>query len=233
MATTTNIFQANYDSILSLIGETCCFCDGNFCMCAGITTGLVCQQNRRSHVFASYLVSRFYMFLFVLFMCFYMLLISILNVLYNRNYPHQDQTPGKDQIRASAHTDYGSLTILAVDDAPGGLQVQDVNDQWESVKAPSNSFVVNLGDLMARWTNDEWRSTMHRVINPPQDDDQQQQAQKSNRRQSIAFFHCINYDAVVECIESCKSPENPPKYEPILAGVHLLQKHEAAQARKK
>ncbi|DAZ95955.1 TPA: hypothetical protein N0F65_009256 [Lagenidium giganteum] len=141
------------------------------------------------------------------------------------NYPHQDQQPETEQIRASAHTDYGSLTILAVDDAPGGLQVLS-DGEWQSVKAPPNSFVVNLGDLMERWTNDHWRSTMHRVINPPVT------SGKSNRRQSIAFFHCINFDTVVECIDSCQSPSNPPKYPPILAGEHLLQKHAAAQGKK-
>ncbi|KAL4178197.1 hypothetical protein KRP22_003119 [Phytophthora ramorum] len=55
------------------------------------------------------------------------------------NYPHQEQEPGTEQIRASAHTDYGSLTILAVDDAPGGLQVCDLQGEWHSVKAPANS----------------------------------------------------------------------------------------------
>lgn len=136
--------------------------------------------------------------------------------------------PGTEQIRASAHTDYGSLTILAVDDAPGGLQVQDAQGQWQSVKAPANSFVVNLGDLMARWTNDQWRSTMHRVVNPLPEDIA---TAKSNRRQSIAYFYNINYDTSIECIVSCQSVDNPPKYAPILAGEHLLMKHAAAQGR--
>jgi isopenicillin N synthase-like dioxygenase len=70
---------------------------------------------------------------------------------------------------------------------------------------------------------------MHRVVNPPPANGSEL---KSNRRQSIAFFLCINYDTLVECIESCQSKDNPAKYEPILAGAHLLQKHEAAQGRK-
>ncbi|KAL3661803.1 hypothetical protein V7S43_013097 [Phytophthora oleae] len=137
------------------------------------------------------------------------------------NYPHQDQQPGTEQIRASAHTDYGSLTILAVDDAPGGLQVKDLQGEWHSVKAPANSYVVNLGDLMQHWTNDQWRSTMHRVINPPS-------GCENNRRQSIAFFHNINADTVVQCIPTCQSPENPAKYPPVLAGEYLMAKHNAA-----
>ncbi|KAF4319934.1 hypothetical protein BBO99_00005738 [Phytophthora kernoviae] len=137
------------------------------------------------------------------------------------NYPHQEQEPGTEQIRASAHTDYGSLTILAVDDAPGGLQVRDLQGEWHSVKAPADSYVVNLGDLMQHWTNDQWRSTLHRVINP-------QSGHANNRRQSIAFFHNINADTVVECIPTCQSPENPAKYPPILAGEYLMKKHSAA-----
>ncbi|KAL4111507.1 hypothetical protein PRIC1_003185 [Phytophthora ramorum] len=137
------------------------------------------------------------------------------------NYPHQEQEPGTEQIRASAHTDYGSLTILAVDDAPGGLQVRDLQGEWHSVKAPANSYVVNLGDLMQHWTNDQWRSTLHRVVNPPS-------GCASNRRQSIAFFHNINADTVVECIPTCQSPERPAKYPPVLAGEYLMIKHSAA-----
>ncbi|KAE8903535.1 hypothetical protein PF005_g318 [Phytophthora fragariae] len=137
------------------------------------------------------------------------------------NYPHQDEDPGTEQIRASAHTDYGSLTILAVDDAPGGLQVRDLQGEWHSVKAPANSYVVNLGDLMQHWTNDQWRSTMHRVVNPPS-------GCADNRRRSIAFFHNINADTVVECIPTCQSHENPTKYPPILAGEYLMKKHNAA-----
>ncbi|KAJ8576488.1 hypothetical protein ON010_g2724 [Phytophthora cinnamomi] len=137
------------------------------------------------------------------------------------NYPHQDEEPGAEQIRASAHTDYGSLTILAVDDAPGGLQVRDLQGEWHNVKAPANSYVVNLGDLMQHWTNDQWRSTMHRVINPPS-------GCADNRRQSIAFFHNINANTTVECIPTCQSPGSPAKYPPVLAGEYLMMKHNAA-----
>ncbi|KAF1336419.1 2og-fe alamin adenosyltransferase, partial [Globisporangium splendens] len=146
------------------------------------------------------------------------------------NYPHQDHQSGTEQIRASAHTDYGSLTILAVDDAPGGLQVQDHDGNWQDVKAPAGSFVINLGDLMNCWTNEQWKSTMHRVVNPPPAN---VSGRANNRRQSIAFFHCINADTVVECIESCQSVENPAKYTPVVAGEYLMTKHNAAQGHKK
>lgn len=131
-----------------------------------------------------------------------------LSVLRALNYPHMDQPPKPGQMRAGAHTDYGSLTILLADDAPGGLQLF-LNEEWIPVKAPSNSFIINLGDLMQRWTNDKWVSTLHRVVPPPPD------SNGSTRRQSMAFFHNINPDTLVECIDTCKDENNPPKYPPI------------------
>lgn len=141
-----------------------------------------------------------------------------LSVLRALNYPHVDTPPKPGQMRAGAHTDYGTFTILLADDAPGGLQLY-LGDTWYPVKAPPNSFIVNIGDLMQRWTNDQWKSTLHRVVPPPPD------AQGSTRRQSMAFFHNINPDAKVACIDSCITPENPSKYEPITAGEWLMMKH--------
>ena len=144
------------------------------------------------------------------------------------NYPHQDHAPEPGQVRASAHTDYGAFTLLVADNAPGGLQVLNRDGSWQSVSLPPHSFVVNLGDLMQRWTNDCWKSTMHRVVNPPLPEVDPRTAAPSNRRQSIAFFFNMNKDALIECIETCKADGEKPKYEPILAGEHLLQKHAAA-----
>lgn len=132
------------------------------------------------------------------------------------NYPDQAATPPPGQLRAGAHTDYGTLTILRQDDAPGGLEVQDGNGRWVPVPSVPDAFVVNIGDLLARWTNDRWRSTMHRVVNPP--------AGVSARRQSIAFFHNANFHCRVECLPTCSSAENPPRYAPVLAGPHLVGK---------
>jgi len=146
------------------------------------------------------------------------------------NYPDVvgDTLPG--QLRASAHTDYGSLTILLQDDAPGGLQVMaddGRSGEWRSVPRVPGTFVVNLGDLMARWTNQRWVSTLHRVVLPPRD------AKGSCRRQSMAFFHNINPDHMVQCIESCATPETPPKYPPIKAFDFLMEKHLASTGEKK
>lgn len=97
------------------------------------------------------------------------------------NYPELQSMPPPGQIRAGEHTDYGSLTIL-LQDLVGGLQVRDRQGNWVDVKPTPGSYVINLGDLMQRWTNDEWVSTLHRVIAP----------QSMARRQSIAFFHNID-----------------------------------------
>jgi isopenicillin N synthase-like dioxygenase len=76
--------------------------------------------------------------------------------------------------------------------------------------------VINIGDLMARWTNDCWVSTIHRVANPARE------RRRGSRRQSIAFFHQPNYDAEIRCIESCLGPERPAKYAPITSGDYLM-----------
>ena len=84
-----------------------------------------------------------------------------------RNYPEQKHAPSPGQLRAGAHSDYGSLTILNTEDRPGGLQVFNAAGHWVDVPIIEGTFVINIGDLMARWTNDAWVSTLHRVINPP------------------------------------------------------------------
>jgi len=141
--------------------------------------------------------------------------ISALRVL---NYPNQPVAPLEGQLRAGAHTDYGSLTILLQEQAPGGLEVQGLDGTWHPVPATPGAFVVNLGDLMARWTNDRWRSTMHRVVNPPRD------ARGSTRRQSIAFFHQPNWDAEIVCLPTCLAAGERAKYPPVRSGPHLASK---------
>ena len=133
------------------------------------------------------------------------------------NYPHLDDRPLPGQLRAGAHTDYGTLSILRFDEAPGGLEVMGP-DGWAAVPMVPGGFVVNLGDMMARWTNDRWVSTLHRAALPPAD------AEGSTRRQSIVFFHNVAWDAEVRCLPTCLAPGESPRYEPVLAGPHLLGK---------
>ena len=90
------------------------------------------------------------------------------NVIRAIHYPEQKppDVPMPGQVRASMHTDYGALTILRLGGKfPGGLQAMGVTGTWVDVTATAeeNAFVINLGDLMARWTNDRWLSTPHQV----------------------------------------------------------------------
>lgn len=131
-------------------------------------------------------------------------------------------------------TDCGFLTILA--QTLPGLEVQDPQtNQWKSVRPLEGAFVVNLGDMAARWTNDAYRSTKHRVYNT-----------NPKTRYSIPFFCNCNFDAPVECIvtghdekntgeqntnggddessSANRSEPNVAKYEPTTAGVYILDR---------
>jgi isopenicillin N synthase-like dioxygenase len=140
-----------------------------------------------------------------------------------RNYPAQLAPPLPGQLRAGAHSDYGSLTILATEDRPGGLQVRNAAGEWVEVPVVPDCFIVNLGDLMARWTNDAWVSTLHRVVNPPPD------SGAESRRLSLVFFHNPNYDAQVSCIPTCLKPGEMPKYPATTSGEHLRRLFVATQ----
>lgn len=131
--------------------------------------------------------------------------------------------PEPGQLRAGAHTDYGTLTLLRQDDAPGGLEVQALDGSWVPVPPTAGAYVVNVGDALARWTNDRWRSTLHRVVVPPVD------AGRDCSRQSMAFFHNANWDAVIECIPTCLEPGEQPRYAPVTAGRHLMDKFRSTQ----
>jgi len=144
---------------------------------------------------------------------------SILSSIY---YPAQPTPPLPGQLRAGAHTDYGSLTILAPTDAPGGLQVRALNGDWVDVPYVPGGFIINIGDMMQRWTNDQWLSNMHRVVNPPAD------PFIPRPRQSIAYFLHPNHDATIECIPTCLNGSEP-KYKPILAGQYMKEKEAAIE----
>jgi isopenicillin N synthase-like dioxygenase len=134
------------------------------------------------------------------------------------HYPPQHEPPLPGQLRAGAHTDYGSLTIVKPDGAEGGLQVRAKGGSWLDVPHLPDAFVVNLGDLMAEWTNDRWVSTLHRVVNPSRS------AGNAARRLSMAFFHQPNYDAVIQCLPTCAEPGRPPRYMKTTSGEHVWMK---------
>ena len=126
---------------------------------------------------------------------------SISHIRFNK-YMAQKEAPLPGQLRAGAHTDYGTLTILYGEDRPGGLQAFSPDGEWIDVRPPPGAFVVNIGDMMARWTNDRWVSTLHRVVNPPRSEDRAE-------RLSIAFFHQPGHDIEIRCIDTCHGPGNP------------------------
>lgn len=134
------------------------------------------------------------------------------DVLRPLHYPPQETTAEPGQLRGGAHTDFGTLTLVRPTRAAGGLEVQSLEGRWESVAFVDDAFVMNIGDLMQRWTNDRWRSTLHRVVNPPAG------GGEATRRYSIAFFCHPNYDAVVECLPTCLAPGESPRHAPITAG---------------
>ena len=109
------------------------------------------------------------------------------------NYPELDQPPAEGELRAGAHRDYGFLTILRIENVAGGLEVQTRDGEWVPVEAPDGSFVVNLGDMLAEWSEGRWVSTLHRVAAPPP-------AAAGTRRQSLVFFHNPREDAYIDAL---------------------------------
>jgi isopenicillin N synthase-like dioxygenase len=135
-------------------------------------------------------------------------------------YPPVDAAPLPDQFRKGPHSDWGSLTIL-YQDGTGGLEVFDRRSGgWVDVPVLAGTFVVNIGDLMATWTNDQWRSTKHRVRVPPPE-------RRAVPRVSIPFFHHPNWNALIESLPGCVPPGSAPRHEPVTAGEYLLHRVEA------
>lgn len=134
------------------------------------------------------------------------------------HYPAQLEPPLPGQLRAGPHTDYGTVTIVAPTAAPGGLQTRTKDGQWEDVQVEPGTFVVNIGDMMAQWTNDKWVSTVHRVVNPMLD------SGLAGRRLSLVFFHQPNPDAVIDCIPTCITQDSPKKYDSVIAGEYISAK---------
>lgn len=135
------------------------------------------------------------------------------------HYPPMDRlTPEPGQLGCGAHTDYGTITLLA-DDGVGGLQVRQRSGEWIDVTVPDGHLVVNLGDLMAIWTNDRWVSNPHRVVNPPGVD-----------RYSSPLFVTPPFHLRIETLETCLAAGEVPRHEPMISGPYLLSRFDGTHS---
>ena len=124
------------------------------------------------------------------------------------------------ELALEPHTDIGTLTVLHHDDGPGRLQIRDREGRWRDVAARPGALVVNVGDLLAMWTDQRWVATEHRVTSPPPGD--------RRRRTSIAYFQNPDLDATIDCIPTC-APPRTPRPAPVVAGEWARRRMEAYQ----
>ena len=124
-------------------------------------------------------------------------------------YPPHPASAKANQLGAGAHTDWGGVTLLAQDDL-GGLEVRTRDGRWIEATPVPGTFVINLGDLMQRWTNDLYRSNMHRVKN--------NSAQVN--RHSVPFFYSPRPTSVIEALPTCRDEGRPARYATCTAREH-------------
>jgi isopenicillin N synthase-like dioxygenase len=128
------------------------------------------------------------------------------------HYPPQGENAPDDAFGSAPHTDYGFVTILA-QDGVGGLEVRTCDGDWIAAPPIPGTFVVNVADMLARWTNDRWRSTPHRVKNRSGVD-----------RYSCPYFFDMDLECIIACLDSCHGPANPPRYDPVRYGDYLIER---------
>jgi isopenicillin N synthase-like dioxygenase len=126
------------------------------------------------------------------------------------HYPTQPEEAGL--FGSAPHTDYGFITLLAQDDV-GGLEVKNRAGEWIAAPPIPDTFVMNVGDILARWTNDRFVSTPHRVIN-----------RSGRERYSQPFFFDPAMDEVIEALPTCVPEGGQPKYPPVRYGDYLMER---------
>lgn len=134
------------------------------------------------------------------------------------HYPPQSEAGAEGQFGAAPHTDWGCITVLWQDDV-GGLQVRNRAGQWIDAPPIPGTFVINIGDMLERWSNDLFVSTPHRVVNA-----------SGRERYSIPVFYDPDFETVVECLPNCSGPGNPPKHPRTIAGEYITAQYDKAYA---
>jgi isopenicillin N synthase-like dioxygenase len=128
------------------------------------------------------------------------------------HYPSQGPEPAADEFGSAPHTDYGFITIL-LQDSVGGLEVRRSDGTWLPATPVPGTFVVNVGDILSRWTNRRWQSTPHRVQNRAAAD-----------RYSAPFFFDPAMSSTISCLPTCVPPGEAPRYEPVLFRDYVMER---------
>jgi isopenicillin N synthase-like dioxygenase len=121
------------------------------------------------------------------------------------------------QLRSGAHTDFGTMTLLFHHGSAEGLEIQRSGGTWLHAPSVPGKAIINVGDLLTRWTNGQLRSVLHRVV-PPQGEAVQRP------RYSATLFYEPKHEVVISCLEPCHGPTKPPLYPPITVGERLEQR---------
>jgi isopenicillin N synthase-like dioxygenase len=131
----------------------------------------------------------------------------------------------EDMVRGNIHSDYGTITLL-LQDQVGGLKVQTVDGKWIPVPPVPGAIVLNVGDMLMRWSNNVLKATLHQVVAPPKsatNDGTMTTTTMASERYSMAFFCNANKDAMIECLPPCCQTK-PALYPPINSHVYLTQR---------
>ncbi len=132
------------------------------------------------------------------------------------HYPAQSPLIAADLYGSAPHEDFGCLTILAQDDV-GGLEVGTPDGRWVAAPPVAGSFVVNVGQMLNRWSNGRLLATPHRVVN-----------RSGRERYSVPFFYDPNVATVIEPLPVCITADRPPSFEPLVFGDFLRHQLESS-----
>lgn len=128
------------------------------------------------------------------------------------HYPPQPPDAGPDAFGSAPHTDYGFITVLAQDNS-GGLSVRRADGSWLAAPPLPGTWVVNVADMLSRWTNRRWQSTPHSVRN-----------RSGGDRYSCPYFFDMSMDAMVEALPTCVGPGNPACEPPVRFGDYVMER---------